>query len=125
VMAKFREGTSEIRAVCGRSVAPGAMQAALSKHLSKRANGSPAAAGLLITRSKTTSERKLGLLTVSSGSAVSAVSLEQIQVILPGKKHRIVRSLPRSGHTIVRPNLLGSVITASSRTSTLSFSIRT
>jgi hypothetical protein len=33
--------------------------------------------------------------------------------MLPGKKHQIVRSLPRSGHTIVRPNLLGSVTTAS------------
>jgi hypothetical protein len=51
----------------------------------------------------------------------SAVSLEQNHVILPGNKHRIVRSLPRRGHTTVRPNLLGSVITASSGTSTHSF----
>jgi hypothetical protein len=33
-------------------------------------------------------------------------------VMLPGKKHRIVSPLlSRIGHTIVRPNLLGSVIT--------------
>jgi hypothetical protein len=101
------------------SVAPGAMQVALPKLMA-----CPAAAGLLIIRSITASERSWVYLILWSGPEVSAVSLEQNQVILPGKKHRIVRSLPRSGHTIVRRNLLGSVITASSGTSTHSFSIR-
>jgi hypothetical protein len=83
------------------------MLAALSKRLSKRANGMPRRGRFVNHPQHNRVRTKLGL-SDQSGPEVSAVSLEQNQIILPGKKHRIVRCLAHSGHTIVRPNLLGS-----------------